>query len=48
MAQNLRHVEERDTIVELRDAVAEGMTSEQIVEAQRLARECDAAHLREP
>ena len=31
--------EERDTIVELRDAVAERMTSEQIAEAQRLARE---------
>ena len=31
--------EERDTIVELRDAVAERMTSEQITEAQRRARE---------
>ena len=29
----------RDTIVEVRDAVAEQMTAEQVAEAQRLARE---------
>jgi hypothetical protein len=38
----------RDNAVEGRDAVAGLMTSTQIAEAQRLAREWDAAHPREP
>jgi hypothetical protein len=34
--------------VENRDIIAARMTAEQIAEAQRLAREWDAAHPREP
>ena len=40
--------EDRDTYVNARDAVAELMTSRQVAEAQRLAREWAAAHPREP
>jgi TPR repeat protein len=40
--------EERATIVVLRDAVTERMTTDQVVEAQRRAREWDAAHPRAP
>ena len=38
--------EEREMAVEYRDVVAERMTPEQIAEAQRLAREWDAAYSR--
>ena len=40
--------EDRELSVEARDAVASLMTAEQLAEAQRLAREWDAAHPREP
>ena len=40
--------EDREPYVKNRDAVAERMTAEQLAEAQRLAREWDAAHPREP
>ncbi len=40
--------EEREGAVEVRDTASEEMTSAQITEAQRLAREWDAAHPREP
>ena len=40
--------EDREIAVKNRDAVADLMTPEQIAEAQRLARERDAAHTREP
>ncbi len=40
--------EDRDQGVENRDIIAARMTAEQIAEAQRLAREWDAAHPREP
>ena len=40
--------EARDRAVEARDQIADLMTSTQIAEAQRLAREWDAAHPREP
>ena len=36
--------EQRETAVELRDAVAEALTKEALVEAQRRAREWNAAH----
>ncbi len=36
----------RDTAVSARDDIADGMTPEEIAEAQRLAREWDAAHPR--
>jgi hypothetical protein len=38
--------EEREDAAELRDRVRSRMTPEQIAEAQRLAREWDAAHPR--
>ena len=38
----------RDNAVEARDMVTEQLTLSQIAEAQRLAREWDAAHPREP
>ena len=40
--------EDRDWRVRNRDIIAAKMTAEQIAEAQRLAREWDAAHPREP
>ena len=40
--------EERETAVNARDLASEEMTSAQVTEAQRLAREWDAAHPREP
>jgi len=40
--------EARDLGVKNRDIVAAKMTAEQIAEAQRLAREWNAAHPREP
>ena len=40
--------EERKKSADLRDALARLMTPAQIAEAQRLAREWDAAHPREP
>ena len=40
--------EAREGSVAGRDLLAESMTPEQIVEAERLAREWDAAHSREP
>ena len=40
--------EQRDSAVEARDRVAGLMIPTQIAEAQRLAREWDAAHPREP
>ena len=40
--------EVRDEVMRLRDTVAGRMTPDQITEAQRLAREWDAAHPREP
>ena len=40
--------ERRDLSVKNRDITAAKMTAEQIAEAQRLAREWDAAHPREP
>ena len=40
--------EARELVVENRDWVAFRMTPEQIAEAERLAREWDAAHPREP
>ena len=39
---------DRDGAANARDLVADLMTAEQIAEAQRLAREWDAAHPREP
>ena len=38
----------RDSSVKNRDIIAAEMTAEQIAEAQRLSREWDAAHPREP
>ena len=40
--------EDRDRRERNRDIIAAKMTAEQVVEAQRLAREWDAAHPREP
>ena len=40
--------EDRELSVEARDAVARSMTSAQLAEAQRLAREWDEAHPPEP
>ena len=40
--------DEREISVKARDGLANVMTSDQIAEAQRLAREWDAAHPREP
>ena len=40
--------EVRDDAVERRDQIANEMTPDQLAEAQRLAREWDAAHPREP
>jgi len=40
--------EARDRRERNRDIIAAKMTAEQVVEAQRLAREWDAAHTREP
>jgi hypothetical protein len=40
--------EARERAVEARDMASEEMTSAQVTEAQRLAREWDAAHPREP
>jgi TPR repeat protein len=40
--------EERETAAELRDLLRTQMTPEQIAEAQRLAREWDLAHPRNP
>ena len=37
----------RDSLIQSRDRVADLMTPDQIAEAQRLAREWDAAHPRE-
>jgi len=39
---------QRESTVRRRDIVAGRMTAEQVAEAQRLAREWDAAHPREP
>jgi hypothetical protein len=39
--------EDRERIVENRDSVAQWMTPDQLAEAQRLAREWDAAHPRD-
>ena len=40
--------EDREQVAKARDAVAEGLTPEGRSEAQRCAREWDAAHPREP
>ena len=40
--------EDRERSVVLRDAIAEELTPDDLSEAQRLAREWDAAHPREP
>ena len=39
---------DRERLVKARDAAAESITPDQLAEAQRLAREWDAAHPREP
>ncbi len=40
--------EDRESAVSARDRVRAKMTAEQVADAQRLAREWDAAHPREP
>jgi hypothetical protein len=40
--------EDRESAVEARDRIADELTPDDLSEAQRLAREWDAAHPREP
>ena len=47
-ASRLPAGEDRETAVKGRDVLTDLMTPEQTVEAQRLARDWDAAHPREP
>ena len=48
LAASRRTGEDRETSVSVRDRAAEELTPDDLSEAQRLAREWDAAHPREP
>jgi len=48
LAASRRTGEDRESAVRLRDLIAEDLTPDDLSEAQRLAREWDAAHPREP
>ena len=48
LAASRRTGEDRETSVSVRDLIAEELTPDDLSEAQRLAREWDAAHPREP
>ncbi len=48
LAASRRTGEDRETAVELRDLIADELTPDDLSEAQRLGREWDAAHPREP
>ena len=48
LAASRRTGEDRETSVSVRDLIAEELTPDDLSEAQRLARDWDAAHPREP
>ena len=48
LAASRRTGEDRETSVSVRDLIAEELTPDDLSEAQRLAREWEAAHPREP
>ena len=48
MTSSYRDIEDRENAVKNRDLIAEDLTPGDLSEAQRLAREWDAAHPRDP